>query len=71
MALTYEPALEDEIAQRCTEVESGARNIDNILSNTVLPDLSRVLLEAMLGGEEPSSVNVSVGDKGQFEYTLA
>jgi len=71
MAFTYEPALEDEIAQRCTEVESGARNIDNILSNTVLPDLSRVLLEAMLGGEEPSSVNVSVGDKGQFEYTLA
>ncbi|NNM06362.1 MAG: type VI secretion system ATPase TssH [Gemmatimonadetes bacterium] len=71
MALTYEPALEDEIAQRCTEVESGARNIDNILSNTVLPDLSRVLLEAMLGGEEPTSVNVSVGDKGQFEYTLA
>jgi type VI secretion system protein VasG len=71
MALTYEPALEDEIAQRCTEVESGARNIDNILSNTVLPDLSRVLLEAMLGGEEPSSVNVSVGDRGQFEYTLA
>jgi len=71
MALTYEPALVDEIAQRCTEVESGARNIDNILSNTVLPDLSRVLLEAMLGGEEPSSVNVSVGEKGQFEYTLA
>ena len=51
-------------------MESGARNIDNILSNTVLPDLSRVLLEAMIGGEEPKSVNVSVGEKGQFEYSL-
>jgi type VI secretion system protein VasG len=71
IGLTYEPVLEDEIAARCTEVESGARNIDNILSNTVLPDLSRVLLEAMIGGEEPASVQVSVGEKGQFEYTLA
>ena len=70
IALTYEPDLVDEIAQRCTEVESGARNIDNILSNTVLPDLSRVLLEAMLGGEEPETVNISVGEKGQFEYAL-
>ena len=71
IALTFDPTLADEIAQRCTEVESGARNIDNILSNTVLPDLSRVLLEAMIGGEEPKSVNVSVGEKGQFEYSLA
>jgi len=71
IALSYDSAVESEIAQRCTEVESGARNIDNILSNTVLPDLSRVLLEAMIGGEEPQSVAVSVGDKGQFEYSLA
>ena len=71
IALTFDPALEDAIAERCTEVESGARNIDNILSNTVLPDLSKVLLEAMIGGEEPKSVRVSVGDKGQFDYSLA
>ena len=71
IALEYDPAVEEEIAQRCTEVESGARNIDNILSNTVLPDLSRVLLEAMIGGEEPETVTVSVGEKGQFDYALA
>ena len=70
IAFTYEDAVVDEIAQRCTEVESGARNIDNILTNTVLPDLSRVLLEAMIGGEDPQSVAVSVGDGGEFEYTL-
>jgi len=71
IAMEYDPAVEEEIAQRCTEVESGARNIDNILSNTVLPDLSRVLLEAMIGGEEPERLSVSVGKKGQFEYSLA
>ncbi len=71
IAFAYDAAVEDEIAQRCTEVESGARNIDNILSNTVLPDLSRVLLEAMIGGVEPRSIAVSVGEKGEFEYSLA
>ncbi len=68
--LTYDEAVVDEIAQRCTEVESGARNIDNILTNTVLPDLSRVLLEAMIGGEEPETVSVSVGEGGDFDYRL-
>jgi type VI secretion system protein VasG len=71
IALEYDPEVESEIAQRCTEVESGARNIDNILSNTVLPDLSRFLLEAMIEGQEPESVNVTVGEGGQFEYSLA
>jgi type VI secretion system protein VasG len=59
-----------EIAQRCTEVESGARNIDNILTNTLLPDISRVLLEAMIGGEEPEMLSVSVAENGDFEYRL-
>jgi type VI secretion system protein VasG len=37
-------ALIQEVANRCTEVESGARNVDNILTNTLLPDISRHLL---------------------------
>jgi type VI secretion system protein VasG len=71
IVLAYDSAVEDEIAQRCTEVESGARNIDNILSNTVLPDVSKVLLEAMIGGNEPRSITVSVGEHGEFGYSLA
>ena len=39
--LTYDDALIDEVARRCTEVESGARNVDNILTNTLLPEISR------------------------------
>ena len=39
----YSPV--DEVAARCTEVESGARNVDNILTNTLLPELSRRVLE--------------------------
>ena len=41
IALTYDDALVDEVAKRCTEVESGARNVDNILTNTLLPEISR------------------------------
>ena len=69
LELGYEDALVDEIASRCTEVESGARNVDNILTNTLLPDLSRVLLQAMVEGEMPSAIKVSIGSEGAFEYT--
>jgi type VI secretion system protein VasG len=69
LALEYEDVLVEEIASRCTEVESGARNVDNILTNTLLPDLSKVLLQAMVEGEIPKSIQVSIGDEGAFEYT--
>src|SRR5690348_9065608 len=41
--MTYEDKLVDAVAGRCTEVESGARNIDNILTNSLLPEVSRTL----------------------------
>ncbi|MFO8174408.1 MAG: type VI secretion system ATPase TssH [Gemmatimonadota bacterium] len=69
ISLDYEDVLVDEVAARCTEVESGARNIDNILTNTLLPDLSRVLLETMVEGDLPSRIQVSIGDGGAFSYS--
>ncbi len=66
--LLYDQALVDEVARRCTEVESGARNVDNILTNTLLPDLSRGLLEKMAAGEKLASIRVGVGPEGQFVY---
>jgi type VI secretion system protein VasG len=67
--LTYETALIDEVAQRCTEVESGARNVDNILTNSLLPDISRQLLARMAQGEKLSSVHVAIGADGRFAYS--
>jgi type VI secretion system protein VasG len=55
------------VANRCTEVESGARNVDNILTNTTLPDLSRRLLTGMAEGTMPA-IHVSVSADGQFAY---
>jgi type VI secretion system protein VasG len=68
LALTYDTSLVDEVAKRCTEVESGARNVDNILTNTLLPELSKRLLSAMAEGERPESVRVTIGEDGRFEY---
>ena len=66
--LAFDAALVDEVAKRCTEVESGARNVDNILTNTLLPDISRQLLSSMAAGEAMSRINVSIGTDGAFVY---
>jgi len=67
VALVYDDVLLNEVAARCTEVESGARNVDNILSNTMLPELSRQILTQLAGGESSNRVNVSVAD-GALTY---
>ena len=68
IALSYDGALVDEVAKRCTEVESGARNVDNILTNTLLPEISRQLLGRMAEGESMERIHVGVGSDGAFVY---
>jgi type VI secretion system protein VasG len=68
LSLTYDPKLVEEVSKRCTEVESGARNVDNILTNTLLPDISRKLLTAFAEGVRPASIHVSIGEDGSFVY---
>jgi type VI secretion system protein VasG len=66
--LSYDPIVIDTVASRCTEVESGARNVDNILTNTVLPDISRTLLGKIAAGERLTSIHVNVAEDGSFTY---
>ena len=67
IALEYDDVLLNEVAGRCTEVESGARNVDNILSNTMLPDLSRQILSRIAEGVAADRVSISVKD-GALTY---
>ncbi|MGA2269586.1 MAG: type VI secretion system ATPase TssH [Bryobacteraceae bacterium] len=67
--LVCDGALIDEIARRCTEVESGARNVDNILTNTLLPEISRQLLSRMAEGQKLESIRVDIGADGNFVYS--
>jgi type VI secretion system protein VasG len=66
--LKYDPQLIEEVAKRCTEVESGARNVDNILTNTLLPEISKQILGRLAEGEKPNSISVCIGADGSFVY---
>jgi type VI secretion system protein VasG len=67
--LTYDDAVVELITERCREVESGARVVDAILTNTVLPTISRELLNRTIEGGRVERVAVSVADGG-FSYAF-
>jgi len=69
VALSYDDAVIDEVARRCTEVESGARNVDNILTNTMLPEISKQILGTIAEGQKPGSVRVGLAGDGSFVYS--
>ena len=57
------------IVSRCTELESGGRMIDAILTNTVLPHISREFLTRLVEGKPVTRVTLTVGD-GDFQYAF-
>ncbi|MFO0842023.1 MAG: type VI secretion system ATPase TssH [Gemmataceae bacterium] len=69
-AFTYDERLIDTVAGRCKEVESGARNVDHILTGSLLPDLAREFLSRMAEGRPVERVRVGVGPAGEFVYEL-
>ena len=66
---TYDDAVVDLIAGRCTEPESGGRMIDSILTNTMLPDISAAFLNRMIAGTPATRVHVSADADG-FQYNF-
>jgi type VI secretion system protein VasG len=68
---SYDDAVVSEIATRCKEVESGARNVDHILTRTLLPEISGELLSRLAAGQAFSKVHVSIGDQGKFDYEIS
>lgn len=68
---SYDAALVEAVARRCTEVESGARNVDHILTRTLLPEISREFLARMANGDRIFKVHISVGDNSQFKYAIS
>jgi type VI secretion system protein VasG len=72
MRFAYDDAVVTAIAARCTEVETGARNIDHIVNRTILPELATELLSNMgEDGKAYTAVDVSISDAGSFAYTLS
>jgi type VI secretion system protein VasG len=68
--LSWSSALVDSITARCTEVESGARNIEHILSRTLLPELSARFLQRLAEGQPIVRAEVSVDGPVGFKYSI-
>ena len=67
---TWDDRVSAGITARCTEVDSGARNIDFILTQTVLPQLSAQVLERICEQRPFDAVHMTLAADGQFAYTF-
>ncbi len=68
--MEYADDLIAGIAGRCKEVDSGARNVDHILTRSLLPDLSHAMLTRMSQGQTTSRVRVNLKGDGAFDYVI-
>ena len=70
MTFEADDAVYEVIAGRCGQVDIGARQIDHLLDQTVLPELSRQLLKQMAEAALPKTVRMGVSSDGEFTYTF-
>ena len=66
----YDTKLVDAVLARCTEVDTGARNVDHILNGTLLPEIAENVLGKMAEGSAIASIKVSAAKNGDFRYTV-
>ena len=68
--LAWTPAVVDAVTARCTEGQSGARNIESILSRTVTPELAERMLARMLDRQDVANVGLDLDTEGAFVYDV-
>ena len=66
----WDDKLVDAVLGRCTEVDSGARNVDHILNGTLLPEIAETVLARMAEGVAVERIRVSAGKNGEFKYSI-
>src|ERR1700733_13030017 len=66
----WDKSLVQTIAERCTETSSGARNVEKILSRTLLPELSAEVLSRLAEGASITGITVGVDTAGSFQYNI-
>lgn len=70
MAFEYSGEVVDALAGQCSRADSGARNIDEIIQRTLLPEASKCILQWMMCDEVPRSLQVDIDDSGDFTYAF-
>jgi len=70
-SFAFDDSLIDAVLARCTEVDSGARNVDHILNGSLLPELAEQTLARMAAGEKLNKIKVGADKQGRFRVTVA
>lgn len=66
----FDEALVNGVLARCTEVDSGARNVDAILNGTLLPEIADSVLAAMAEGGAIARIRCGATKAGKFKYAI-
>ena len=69
--LVFGDELVSAVLERCTESESGARAVDNILTNAMLPQMSAEVLARMATGSSFSRIAVDLDESGSFRFAVS
>ncbi|WP_186053554.1 type VI secretion system ATPase TssH [Burkholderia gladioli] len=69
-AFEWDESLVEAVLARCTEVDSGARNVDHILNGTLLPEIAGHVLERLADGTALKRIAVRASEADEFEYTV-
>ncbi|MOA05025.1 Chaperone protein ClpB [compost metagenome] len=64
-------ALVEAVLARCTEVDTGARNVDHILNGSLLPEIAEQVLGRMAQGEAIAKIRVGAGKNGDFRFRMS
>jgi type VI secretion system protein VasG len=67
----FDTKLVEAVLARCTEVDSGARNVDHILTGTLLPEIAEQVLGRMAEGGRIERIKVSAAKNGDFRYSVS
>ncbi|HEY8101319.1 MAG TPA: type VI secretion system ATPase TssH [Burkholderiaceae bacterium] len=68
---TYGDDVVEAVLARCTEVDSGARNVDHILNGTMLPEIAETVLARMAEGKPIKKVKIAVTKDSNFSYRIS
>lgn len=67
----WDDALVEAVLARCTEVDTGARNVDHILNGSLLPEIAEQVLGRMAQGEAIAKIRVGAGKNGDFRFRMS
>ena len=67
----YDETVVDQIAARCKDIESGARNIDHIVNKSLLPLISTYILSNIGNETEFANLKLHINDKLEFEVSVS